>query len=276
VSPKYSVIITVKDRPRLLARCLQTVLWQDCPDYDVVVVDYGSSPPVNLSTGERVSVVRVEPGDETWNGCVALNVGLANASAERIVLLNCDCLMAPDLLSTVDRLISEDPAPQQIYWRRLDLTRAGLATLRLLSKTNGSAGLRSCFRPGFGRFLLRARLAAWHPLSSYGDFLVVKRAPLIELGGFDERMAGWGQMDTDMMERLKRVGYVEHWGLDLKLIHQYHPPQPNREHTVEDNIALSRTAMSEGQLVRNGGPAHLAQYVVPRANSASELTECTV
>ncbi len=271
MTPRYSVIITVKNRQRLLNCCLRSVLWQDFRDFEIVLVDYGSNPRIRTPDDPRIRLVRWEPADDTWNGCIALNVGLANASAERILLLNCDCLMAPDLLSTVDALVSADREPRQIYWRRFDLSRGGLALTKCMLGVSGPFDSRSCFRPGFETLATRCGLAKWHPLSSYGDFLTVPRRPLIQLGGFDERMTGWGQMDLDMMERLKVLGYAVHWGMELKLIHQYHRPQSDQRETVIRNIALSRKAAADGELVRNGGPSHFETYV---RSARADRVEC--
>jgi GT2 family glycosyltransferase len=272
----YSVIVTVKDRQPLLSRCLQTVLWQEYRDFECVVVDYGSDPPAAVPNDPRIRVVRMDPPDDGWNGCIALNAGLANAAAERIVLLNCDCLMAPDLLGVADALLAERGERQQTYWRRFDLSRTGLATVKCIFAAGGLVDPRRCFSPGFTRLLERTGLATWHPCSSYGDFLVIRKQPLIELGGFDEAMAGWGQMDVDMMARLKGLGHAEHWGMEMKLMHQYHPAQANMLATVERNLALSRRALAEGQLVRNGGAGNFAKYVVSREMESVEAAECMV
>jgi GT2 family glycosyltransferase len=276
VRAKYSVIVTVKNRQPLLNRCLQTVLWQDYTDFECVVVDYGSDPPAVVPNDPRMRVVRIEPPDDGWNGCIALNAGLANAAAERVVLLNCDCLMAPDLLRVADALLAERGETQQTYWQRFDLSKAGLAAVKCIFAAGRLANPRRCFRPGFVRFLERTGLARRHPCSSYGDFLVIKKQPLIELGGFDEAMAGWGQMDVDMKERLEALGYPDHWGMEMKLIHQYHPPQTNKHATVGRNLALSRRALAEGQLVRNGGPGAFEKYLVSGETESVEAAECMV
>lgn len=276
MTPQYSVIITVRDRQQLLDRCLRSVHWQSFRDYEVVLVDYGSNPAVRAPDDSRIRIVRMEPPDDTWNGCVALNAGIANARASQVVLLNCDCLMAPDLLGTVDRMLSAADAPRQIYWRRFDLSRGGSAAIRGMFRLGGPANPRNCFRPSFVKFATQMCLGRWHPLTSYGDFLAVRKQPLIDLGGFDERMTGWGQMDLDMMERLKALGYAVHWGMELELIHQFHPPQANQNETVIRNIALSRDAIVEGQLVRNGGAAHLEKYVESTERREDALAECIV
>src|ERR1700686_337493 len=56
-----SVVIPTKDRPELLARCIERVLAacdRSSHTCEVVVVDDGSSPPVSPSTDPRVRVVR--------------------------------------------------------------------------------------------------------------------------------------------------------------------------------------------------------------------------
>ena len=80
----------------------------------------------------------------------------------------------------------------------------------------------------------------------------------MEIGGFDERMTGWGRMDIDMMERLKCLGCQEFWGRQFKLIHQFHVPQGTQSAKRNTEIHLRELAM--GNIVRNGGIQNFEKY----------------
>ena len=281
MSVDYTFITTVKNRQQLLDRCLESILWQDCSDFEAIVVDYGSQPAVMVPGDPRIRVVRIEPDGDGWNGSVALNAGIANAGAEKLVLLNCDCLVAPDMLSAIDGIIRNRDNKLQIYWRRFDLAPSGQ---RLLESVSERRLFSRVYPPllvalGLGRwhvlvdhrlvkscpkrlydFLVALGLRKWHRLTAYGDFLAVDKAPLMEIGGFDERMAGWGRMDLDAMERLKMMGYQVFWGRQFKLIHQHHAPQEGQRESNKSNTKLSLRELAAGRIVRNGGIQNFERY----------------
>ena len=67
-SPRISVIVPTRDRPGSLKQTLAPLLDQDLPlaDYEIVVVDDGSSPPVRVAVGAPAcTVVRLEGAERS-------------------------------------------------------------------------------------------------------------------------------------------------------------------------------------------------------------------
>jgi len=88
---KLSVIIPTHNRPDELARTLECLKRQSIPDedYEIIVVDDGSQPPVLLTLGTespKCSLVRLEGVERS----AARNAGAAAASGEVLVFIDDD------------------------------------------------------------------------------------------------------------------------------------------------------------------------------------------
>lgn len=244
---KYSFITTVRNRQERLDRCLHSILWQQFSDYEVIVVDYGSTQPVQVPQG--VKLIRWET--DTWNESIAKNIGIANADGERLFLLNCDSIIAPGLLGIIDGLLEKDNK-QHIYWQRFDLSQKGLPVIQAL----GWEQIEDCFKTDISSEWMQQGWGEWHPLSSYGELTVMEKAPVIMLGGYDERMTGWGYMDTDLKLRLDAIDYRPHWEKGFKLIHHYHETLHDG-HSSGENKAIGS---KDENIIRNGGAENFLRY----------------
>ncbi|MDE2565169.1 MAG: glycosyltransferase family 2 protein, partial [Burkholderiales bacterium] len=80
MSPRVSVILPTHDRPALLQEALASLQAQTFGDWEAVVVDDASDPPVRNDWGDaRVRVVRHEAAR---GGAAAKNSGIAQARGE--------------------------------------------------------------------------------------------------------------------------------------------------------------------------------------------------
>ncbi|HSK63862.1 MAG TPA: glycosyltransferase family A protein [Pyrinomonadaceae bacterium] len=111
--PTFSVIIPVYNRSSFLAATLDSVWRQTFTDYEVIVVDDGSTDdtPAQLAElGERVTVIRqanAGPG-------VARNNGAKHAKGTYLAFLDSDDLWFPWTLQTVVELIARYNGPSLI------------------------------------------------------------------------------------------------------------------------------------------------------------------
>jgi glycosyltransferase involved in cell wall biosynthesis len=98
--PDVSVVIPTRDRSRLLALTLRSVLWQREADFEVVVVDDGSGDDTaRLVTSVADVRVRLVRQDVQRGVGAARNRGIAAARGSWIAFLDDDDLWAPDKLA---------------------------------------------------------------------------------------------------------------------------------------------------------------------------------
>lgn len=84
-----------------LGRCLDALCAQDCTGVDIVVVDNGSTQPLDPIRAAQPGVRFVtEPGK---GAALARNRGVIESSAEGIAFLDADCVPAPDWLAAARR-----------------------------------------------------------------------------------------------------------------------------------------------------------------------------
>jgi glycosyltransferase involved in cell wall biosynthesis len=98
MTPEFSVLISTKNRPEHLARCLQSIQAQTYRSYEVIILDQNTDDDTNVvctvSKIRNLVYIRFMKG---WKS-VALNVGLKRASGKYIAFTDDDCILSPDWL----------------------------------------------------------------------------------------------------------------------------------------------------------------------------------
>ena len=102
MKPKTSVVLPVHNRADVLARAIQSVLDQRLKDFELVIVDDGSSDDsvavAKSFNDERIKVVEL---GENRGGNVARNTGVRAATAPLIAFLDSDDTYLPEKLERV-------------------------------------------------------------------------------------------------------------------------------------------------------------------------------
>lgn len=110
MNPKISVIIPVHNRADVLSRAIQSVLNQDLRDFELIVVDDGSSDESAAVAGsfadERIRLIQLP---ENRGGNVARNAGIRAALAPLIAFLDSDDRYLPSKLSFVVEQFNRRP-----------------------------------------------------------------------------------------------------------------------------------------------------------------------
>lgn len=102
--PFFSIVLPTYNRARLLEETLESVFAQEFTDFEVLVVDDGSTddtPAVLARYGERVRVLR-QPNQGQG---AARNLGIQHATGEYVVFLDSDDLWFPWTLATYRQVI---------------------------------------------------------------------------------------------------------------------------------------------------------------------------
>ena len=105
---KVSVVTPVYNGARTLRRALDSALAQQFDDFEVVVVDDGSTdatPEILACYGDRIRVIRQERG-----GCsAASNTGCRAARGDFIAWIDADDIWMPNKLARIVALLERDP-----------------------------------------------------------------------------------------------------------------------------------------------------------------------
>jgi glycosyltransferase involved in cell wall biosynthesis len=124
--PVFSVVIAAHNAARTLPSTVRSVLAQTRSDFEIVVVDDGSTDGTHEAlrsiSDDRIAYVR-----QTNQGpAAARNVGVERSVGEYVSLLDSDDLWLPDYFETMAGVLEADPGAGLAYtdaWRLDDVTR---------------------------------------------------------------------------------------------------------------------------------------------------------
>lgn len=204
-----TVVVATRDRPRLLAQCLEAVCSSVAPADVVVVVDSASSDPdvVHVARSHHVVLLRSErPGT-----ALARNLGWQAASTELVLFTDDDCQPAAGWVSAMATTMAEH-------------ADAAFVTGRVLA--DGAATGRA--RLGLSLLVDEEPRVLQHPdeaaTAGHGANMGWRRTALVELGGFDEQLGpgapGRGAEDHDLFWRALRRGATGCYEPSAIVVHQ--------------------------------------------------------
>lgn len=247
---RFSVILATRDRPDLFAAALASVLAQDHPAVEIVVVDDGSTEahraryqPVlaeaQAARGEAFRVIALPRRPRGHGQSYALNTGVAAASGTHVAFLDDDdawtdtghlarAARAIEAAGGADLYMANQAAfrgetrePGPVWVEEL----AGLAARRGLVPDAGGV-----FRVGVSELMALSGFC-------HVNALIVRRGLYEEAGGMDEGIR-W-ECDRDLFLRLiDRAGTILH-----------HPATVSR-HNIPDPVKGSSMTTSLGMLDR--------------------------
>jgi 1,2-diacylglycerol 3-beta-glucosyltransferase len=253
--PRVTVIVPARNEASVIGAAVTDLgrqAYADAagPRYHVLVVDDGSSDGTGVRAraaaapfGDRVRVVRREPGSGPPTKAAALNFAQPHVSGEIVGTVDADARLGPDLLERVMRAWQRDPAAVAIQAQRRSLNAAGgwltaAQDEELLMDMASQCG----------------RWAIDGTAELRGNGMFVRRAILEGLGGWNDLAI---TEDLDLSTRLVEVG--EHVALA--------PEAEVREEAVERLAPLwtQRQRWAEGSLRRlmEYGPRLIANSRLP-------------
>jgi len=108
---KISVIIPSHNRPEFLKEAIQSVIEQTYSDWEIIVVDDASVPPVDISEfkkqlGSKINIIR---NKLSLKQPIARNQGVQVATGELVIHLDDDDLFAPDALESAYNALIQNP-----------------------------------------------------------------------------------------------------------------------------------------------------------------------
>lgn len=219
--PRVSVVVPAYNATRTIAATLRSIQAQTFTDFELIVIDDGSSD----GTKELVEeIARDEPRlalHRQPNGgtAAARNAGIARARGEFVALLDNDDLWLPHYLESMTGALAAEPAAGFAY---TDAWVLDDSTKRVRTKTvlefyppvpaRGSAGE-----------LLRALIATNFVMSS----VTARRAVLEQVGGFAPEVSGVD--DYDLWLRILAAGHTAVPAPSPQLIQRDRPDSQSKD-----------------------------------------------
>jgi len=165
------VVIPTHNRPDLIATTLNAVLAQRDVDFEVIVIDDGSDPPIVLPPHHRLRVIR-HPAPRGVSA--ARNLGIAVATKQWLAFTDDDDIWAPDKLHSQLRALAETPGAR---WC------AGGAV-----QVDDDLAIFDSNRPPTSGDVA-AELLASNPIPGGASGVVAEADLVRSVGGFDERLS---------------------------------------------------------------------------------------
>jgi Glycosyl transferase family 2 len=119
--PFFSVIVSTYNRNQLLARCVQSCLEQTFVDFEIVVVDDGSTDGTAETLGANPDPrLRVVVHERNRGISPARHTGTQNARGEWLVVIDSDWAVFPHTLERLREIIAELPADVRVVRARME------------------------------------------------------------------------------------------------------------------------------------------------------------
>jgi GT2 family glycosyltransferase len=187
-APRVSVVVCTYNGGATLAQCLHSLLALDYPDYEVIVVDDGSTDDTRGILARFPGVRVIHQPNRGLS--VARNVGLQAATGAVVAYTDSDCFADPDWLAHL------------VY----QLERSGAAAVGGPNLTPEDGWLAACVAasPGQPTHVLESDQVAEH---IPGCNMAFRREALQAINGFDAQYRKAGD-DVDVCWRLQQAG---HW-----------------------------------------------------------------
>ena len=185
-----SVVVPTHNRCRLLAHTLRSILWQRGVDFEVIVVDDGSTDgTAEMVMGLGDARIRLLRNDTPQEVAATRNRGIAEAAGAWLAFCDDDDLWAPDKLAR-QLQAAHQTGRNWVYTGevRIDLRQ------RIVGGTH----------PPPPPERVAVRLAHWNLVPGGSSGVIVSKAALDIAGWFDTRLRSLN--DWDLWIRLARTG----------------------------------------------------------------------
>jgi GT2 family glycosyltransferase len=185
--PRLSVIVPVYNGSRTLGQCLSALAASSFRDFEVVVVDDGSSD--DSAAVARTFRVRLVGLEQNSGSAAARNAGVAASSAPLLFFLDDDIIVSSSLLKSAMDILGDRPELSALF----------------CSFTKGTIREDTCSRHKNLLHHWTHQTASSEAVTFCGGFGLIRRAAFLAVGGFDPRLRFLE--DVDLGYRLHRAGH---------------------------------------------------------------------
>jgi GT2 family glycosyltransferase len=204
VTPLISIVIICWNSAQHLPRCLACVSRQTFRNFEVVIVDNGSTDEATNGLEEKYAKLdlRVERLASNQGFAAANNLGARLARGKWLILLNADAFPKPDWLEELVRASDEHPEISSFSSRQLQANHLNI--LDGMGDAYHVSGL--AWRLGLGYPADRYGLVHSEIFSPCAAAAMYLREAFLNVEGFDEDFFSYFE-DVDLGFRLQLQGY---------------------------------------------------------------------
>lgn len=251
--PRVSIVIPTKDQADYLQSCVESIRAKtNYPDYEILVVDNGSTQPEACAYLERLRAegVRVLPYPKPFNFSAMCNLAAREASGEYLLLLNNDTAVLQE--HWLERMVAYGqrpdvgivgvklmfPQPPTVQHVGVILGLGGIAEhpyLGLLGLTDGGY---------MNRALVDQDLSA-----VTAACLLIRKSVWEEVKGLDEQAFRVSYNDVDLCLKVRERGYKILWTPFVVLVHhgsvsqQQEAAEPAKARKAQQRFGKEQEAM---------------------------------
>lgn len=185
-TPFFSVVMPVYNRASIVAESIESILAQTFTDYEIIVVDDGSTDGT-VSVVQKYSNIRIIEQDNSGPG-EARNLAVKHATGRYLAFLDSDDLWFPWSLKTYATVIAENDSPSFVAGKHFVFEDA----CKLNEAVESQVGINR-----FKDYLDSGDEWRWFGVSSF----IVSRREFLSVGGFAS-----GRINAEDAELALRLG----------------------------------------------------------------------
>ncbi|MFI5265795.1 MAG: glycosyltransferase [Chloroflexota bacterium] len=215
MSPKVTVAIPNWNGARFLRPCLDSLRTQTFRDFDITIVDNGSTDDSLPILAEDYPEVRVVRWESNRGVATAFNEGVRQCTGELLCLLNNDMELDAGFLAAMVEALDREPSAGAAAAKILFIDRRTINTTGDFYGHDGIPGNRGVHEIDRGQFDRPD-----YVFGASGGASLFRRRLFDEIGFFDERLISYCE-DVDWAWRMQLAGYrctyvpsavAYHWG----------------------------------------------------------------
>jgi GT2 family glycosyltransferase len=245
---KISIVLAYVNRKRLFYETLKSITKTKYNDFEVIAVDDCSLPEERieefLTEFKFLKVIRLEPENKWYvNTCIPYNIGIRAAKGDIIILQNAECLHVHDVITYLSENVNDSNyISVSTYALNEEITNQ---LPSLINKDDFLVYFKSLPQQETGG----SPIIGWYNHSTYRPVhyhfcSAITKRNLNLLGGFDERYA-WGTSyeDTELIERIRRMGLRMIIVDEISVLHQWHVNFQYQHPNFAQNHARNRSLL---------------------------------
>lgn len=239
--PKVSIIIPTKDSFELISRCVESLKITNYPDYEVIIVDNGSTDERvkafynELLNDSRFKILHI---NQPFNFSKLVNFGLRNSIGEIVCLLNNDTEIVEEnwLLEMVRHAMRKEVGVvgAKLLYPDRTIQHGGV----ILGVFKGADHAFKGF-PGDSEGYMKRLITVQNYLAVTAACMVFRKSVFEEVGGFDETLRV-NFNDVDFCLRVFEKGYRIVWTPYARVIHLESATRKKDQALVSEELNILR------------------------------------